>query len=97
MRTFTMILSAILITLISMRVSAKESAPAKTSNKMETCKLVTGYGTAIGRGPSHAKALEEARLICGSKMIDQYFAQRRSISDDAKDDLALACINLECQ
>jgi hypothetical protein len=95
MRTFTMIISAILITLISVKVSAKEVATAKGG--METCKIVTGYGTAIGRGKTHAQAQEEARLICGSKLIDQYFAQRREIADDTKDDLALACVNLECQ
>jgi hypothetical protein len=95
MRTFTMILSAILITLISVKVSAKEAAPVKGG--METCKIVTGYGTAIGRGKTVSKAREEARLICGTKLIDQYFAQRRDIAEDTKDDLALACVNLECQ
>ncbi|MGZ3722169.1 MAG: hypothetical protein ACXVA9_04510 [Bdellovibrionales bacterium] len=95
MRTFTMILSAILITLISVKVSAKETAQTKSS--METCKIVTGYGTAIGKGKTHSQAREEARLICGTKLIDQYFAQRREIAEDAKDDLALACVNLECQ
>ena len=94
MRTFTMILSAILITLISVKVSAKE---AGVKNSMETCKIVTGYGTAIGKGKTHSQAREEARLLCGTKLIDQYFAQRREISDDVKDDLALACVNLECQ
>jgi hypothetical protein len=97
MRTFTMIISAILITLITVKVSAKEVAAAGGKGGMETCKIVTGYGTAIGRGKTHAQAQEEARLICGTKLIDQYFAQRREIADDAKDDLALACVNLDCQ
>ena len=94
-----MILSAILMTLISVKVSAKEAAVAKRAEKssVETCRIVTGYGTAIGRGNTRSQALEEARMVCGTRMIDQYFAQRREIADDVKDDLALACVNLECQ
>lgn len=96
MRTFTIILSAIILTLISMRVSAMETKP-DVKGSTHTCKIVTGYGTAIGRGKSIREATEAARLKCGTEMIDQYFAQRRDIPEDKKDDLALACINLDCQ
>jgi hypothetical protein len=92
MRTITMIISAILMTLISIRVSASTPAP-----KMQECKIVTGYGTAIAKGKNHNEALEKARLICGTKLIDQYFAQRQHISEETKEDLALACVNLDCQ
>ena len=85
MRIFTLILSAILITLISSRVLAS------------TCKIVTGYGTAIGHGKDLNEAKDQARLKCGSELIDQYFAQRRKLAEDVKDDLVLACVNLECQ
>lgn len=87
MRALTLILSALIVTLISTQVSAKEA----------NCKIVTGYGTVIGRGPTLTKARENARLACGSAMIDQYTAQRGNIPDDVKDDLVLACVNLECQ
>jgi hypothetical protein len=94
MRTFTMILSAILLTLATVKVSA---SPAPNKGEMQTCKIVTGYGTAIGKGKDHNKALENARLECGTRLIDQYFAQRRDIPEETKDDLALACVNLDCQ
>lgn len=94
MRTLALLLSAILLTLITTRVSAGE---AKSKSSQTTCKIVTGYGTAIGHGKSLKDAKEEARLICGTKLIDQYFAQRQQIPEDTKDDLALACVNLECQ
>lgn len=89
MRTLTLILGAVLLTLISTQVLAAENRA--------TCRIVTGYGTAIGHGKNIKDAKEEARLICGTKLIDQYFAQRREIAEDTKDDLALACVNLECQ
>jgi hypothetical protein len=63
----------------------------------ETCKIVTGYGTAIGQGATKAEALENARLTCGTKLIDQYFAQRRDIPEEAVADLSTACVNLSCQ
>ena len=95
MRIMTLILSAVLVTLISSEVSAATQKPAVHGK--EVCKIVTGYGTAIGTGSTHHEALENARLSCGSAMIDQYFAQRREIPDDVKEDLALACVNLDCQ
>jgi hypothetical protein len=96
MRTITMVLSAILLTLISLKVSAAP-APTKEKDSVQTCRIVTGYGTAIAKGKSHKEALEKARLECGTRMIDMYFAQRQGISEDQKEDLALACVNLDCQ
>lgn len=93
MRTVTLIISAILITLIATRVSAKEV----TGGSRESCKIVTGYGTAIGFGKTKLEAKENARLKCGTSMIDQYYASRRNVAADVADDLALACVNLECQ
>jgi hypothetical protein len=82
MRTFIFIA----ITLLSVEAFAAK----------ETCTISTGYGTAIGKGETKKEALANAREICGEKIIDQYFAQRRQIAADATDDLALACVNLEC-
>jgi hypothetical protein len=62
----------------------------------QSCTISTGYGTAIGKGETKKDALANAREICGEKIIDQYFAQRRSIAADVTDDLALACVNKEC-
>jgi len=92
MRTLSLIISAILITLISTKVSAAEGKA-----HIETCKIVTGYGTAVGHGKTKLEAQEDARLICGTSLIDQYFAHRREIAEEQKDDLALACVNLDCQ
>ncbi len=99
MRILTMILGALLVTLIATQVSASPSREdvREPSSALQTCKIVTGYGTAIGRGKTLSSAREAARLTCGTAMIDQYFAQRQNISDDVKDDLALACVNLDCQ
>jgi hypothetical protein len=83
MRILTMLLGALLMTLAATEVSATE-----------TCRIETGYGTAIGTGPTKLKAKEAARLECGSKLIDMYQAQRGKIDPSA--DLELACINLEC-
>ena len=94
MRTLSLLISALLVTLISTQVSAHE---AREPNGIQTCKIVTGYGTAIGHGKSLSAAREAARLNCGTHMIDQYTAQRRDIPEDVKDDLVLACVNLECQ
>lgn len=96
MRILTLTLAALIVTLISTQVSAKESREPNSAG-MQTCKIVTGYGTAIGRGKTHAAALESARLACGGAMIDQYTATRQNIPEDVKDDLVLACVNLECQ
>lgn len=94
MRAFTLVLSSLLLTLIATSVTAKES---RGSGRTYTCRLVTGYGTAIGRGPTPLAAKEDAQYICGSKLIDQYMAQRGRVEADAEDDLVLACINLDCQ
>lgn len=93
MRTLTLIIGAILVTLMATKVSAQEP----TGKHQVSCKIVTGYGTAIAYGKTKLEAKENARLKCGTSMIDQYFASRREIPEDVKDDLALACVNLECQ
>ena len=92
MRTLTLIISAVLITLIATKVSAQQPE----GQRKVSCKIVTGYGTAIGFGSTKLEAKENARLKCGTSMIDQYFASRREVPEDVKDDLALACVNLEC-
>lgn len=76
---------------------ADENRQPAHSPSSYTCRIVTGYGTAIGRGTTALQAKENAREICGSKIIDQYYAQRGQINADVEDDLALACVNLECQ
>jgi hypothetical protein len=88
MRILALVLSAILVALISTRVLAAQD---------QSCKLVTGYGTAIAKGKTKLEAKEKARLLCGTKLIEDYFARRREIAENVKDDLALACVNLECQ
>lgn len=90
MRTLMILASALVLTLITTRVSAA------TSGRLISCKIVTGYGTAIGYGKTKLEAKENARLKCGTTLIDQYFAQRRDIPKSAEDDLALACVNKEC-
>jgi hypothetical protein len=77
--------------------TAQENRQPAHSPSSYTCRIVTGYGTAIGRGSTALQAKENAREICGSKIIDQYYAQRGQIGADVEDDLALACVNLECQ
>lgn len=76
---------------VSTRGPASEREPTSSSF---TCKLVTGYGTAIGRGSSKTKAKEAAMEACGTAMINDYYARRGKIDPEAE--LELACINLEC-
>ncbi len=98
MRILTMIFGALLITLAATQVSASPiKSPMRMPAALETCKIVTGYGTAIGKGSTKKEALKQARLTCGTNMIDQYSAQRGRIPADVEDDLVLACVNLECQ
>ena len=94
MRMVSLLIAALLVTLIATQVSA---AQVREPSGIQTCKIVTGYGTAIGRGKTLSAAREAARLTCGTNMIDQYIAQRQNIPEDVKDDLVLTCINLECQ
>lgn len=91
MRALALTISVILVTLISTQVSAQEAS----SNV--SCRIITGYGTAVGYGANKSIARENARELCGTKIIDGYFASRGSIDDSQVDDLALACVNLECQ
>ncbi len=94
MRIFSLILAALIMTLIATEVSA---APERVPSSSYTCKIVTGYGTAIGKGSSKIAAQEAARELCGTKMIDDYLARRGNIGNEAVDDLALACVNLDCE
>ncbi len=94
MRTFSILVAAVLLILIASRATAATNVAPKRN---ATCRIVTGYGTAIGHGATMREAKEQARLNCGTQLIDQYFAQRRSVAADVEDDLALACVNLECQ
>jgi hypothetical protein len=93
MRILTWSLGIFLVTLIATQVSARENGA--NSIKSYTCRLITGYGTAIGTGPTRLEAEARARELCGSKLIDDYFARRGKIDPDA--DLELACINIPCQ
>lgn len=98
MRILTLILGSLLVTLISTKVTAAPMcAPKRGLASEHTCVIRTGYGQAIGRGPSEIAAKEEARVNCGSGLIDQYSGQRADIPESAIDYLTLACVNLECE
>lgn len=97
MRALTLVIGALLMTLAGTKVSAATLRAPAAEGKSYSCRIITGYGTAIGTGPSKLKAKENAREICGEKMIDQYLAQRGDIPEDAIGDLTTACVNLECQ
>ncbi len=96
MRALTLVLAALIVTLAGTKVSAAVQRAPAAENKTYSCRIVSGYGTAIGHGPSKLKAKENAREICGDKLIDQYLAQRGSIPENAIGDLTTACVNLEC-
>lgn len=98
MRALTWILGVIIVTLIATQVSAMEMAASRApASERHSCKIVTGYGTAVGYGQSDLAAKAAARELCGTKIIDDYMARRGQIEDSVVDDLALACVNLECQ
>ncbi len=97
MRALTLSIAVLLVTLAGTKVSAAPHRAPAAEGKNYSCRIITGYGTAIGKGPSKLKAKENAREICGDKMIDQYLAQRGHIPEDAIGDLTTACVNLECQ
>ena len=96
MRGLALILGLMMMTFVcgervsTVRTPASEREPSSSY----TCRLVTGYGTAIGKGSSKLKAKEAAMEMCGSKLIDDYYARRGNIDPEAE--LELACINLEC-
>lgn len=96
MRSLTLLISAVILTLIATEVSASQE-PGRQPSRVYSCRLLTGYGSAVGRGSTQLAAKENARELCGSKLIDQYVAQRGSIPADVEDDLVLSCVNLECQ
>lgn len=70
------------------------SAPAFAAG--HTCEIASGAGTAYGRGDTPAKALEEARMACGTALIDQYLAARGHIPESVIADLTVSCVNLPC-
>ncbi|MGE3683143.1 MAG: hypothetical protein AB7G93_15580 [Bdellovibrionales bacterium] len=94
-------LMLILVAILTLRAQAAEReleverTPAQKSRY--TCVIRTGYGTAYGYGESPLKAKENARLICGDKIIDGYLAQRGNIPEDAVGPLSTACVNYECE
>ncbi len=97
MRALTLSLGILLVTLSGTKVSAAIQRSPAAESKSYSCRIITGYGTAIGTGASKLKAKEAAREICGDKMIDGYIAQRGTIPDDVIGELTTACVNLECQ
>lgn len=97
MRIFSMILAVVLMTLIATDVLAAPAPREPSASGKYTCKIVTGYGTAIGQGSTALEAKAVARETCGTNMIDDYLARRGRIDPSAIDDLALACVNLECE
>lgn len=97
MRIFSLILGIVLMTLIATDVLAAPAPREPSAAGTHTCKIVTGYGTAIGKGTTALQAKENAREVCGTNMIDDYLARRGRVDAHAIDDLALACVNLECE
>ena len=97
MRALTLSLGILLATLATTEVSAAPHRGPAAEGKTYSCRIISGYGTAIGTGSTKLKAKENAREICGDKMIDGYIAQRGDIPDDVIGDLTTACVNLECQ
>jgi len=84
-----------IVLFLVLAVAVWASTQAGAAEK-HTCKIETGYGTAIGFGESQRKATENAREICGEKMMDAYIAQRGRIPADAEDDIIDLCVNKDC-
>lgn len=99
MRALTITLGILLATLATTKVSALSliSRSPAAEKQSYSCRIISGYGTAIGHGATKSIARENAREICGEKLIDGYLAQRGSIPDEVIGDLTTACVNLECQ
>jgi hypothetical protein len=99
MRYLAIVLGSLVVTLAATQVSAAPMCvPAKRGPASDyKCVIRTGYGMAVGHGSTKLKAKEEARLQCGMGLINGYTAARQNIPDDKIDDLALACVNLECE
>jgi hypothetical protein len=94
MRSLTVLIGALLVTLMSTKVLAAE---ARRPSGSHTCTVNSGWVKATGHGRTHLEALESARLTCGSMMVDHALSTRPNISKDQEDDLVLACVNLECE
>ena len=84
---YALFLALIIMVMVSIHASAGEN---------HTCRITSGYGTAIGVGETKLKAKENARLACGDKLIDDYIARRGRISAEAEDDIIDLCVNAEC-
>jgi hypothetical protein len=99
MRYLAILLGSLVVTLAATQVSAAPMcSPAMRGPASDyKCVIRTGYGMAVGHGSTKLKAKEEARLQCGMGLINEYTAIRQNIPDDKVDDLALACVNLECE
>jgi hypothetical protein len=67
------------------------------SAEAEECKIVNGYGTSIGQGKDHREALKNARIACGTMIIDLYIKERGSIPEEMVGELAVVCVNYECE
>ncbi len=94
MRHLILAAAALTASLISMQAPA---APRPQGSESFECRIITPLGTAMGNGTDMNQAREAARLNCGTTLIEHYFSQRSTASEEIKDDLALACVNLDCQ
>jgi hypothetical protein len=98
MRYLVILFGSLIVTLAATQVSAAPMCiPSRGPASDYKCVIRTGYGMAVGHGSTKLKAKEEARLQCGMGLINGYTAARQNIPDDKVDDLALACVNLECE
>lgn len=77
--------------------------PIRAPSSVHHCKMSVAFegpGSKISvtaEGSSPKKARDNARIDCGTKVIDRYLASHREVDDIMKDELALACVNLECE
>jgi hypothetical protein len=57
--------------------------------------------TAEGHGSTPSTALDNARnnarIECGSKIIDRYLDTHRDVDSAMSSELAVACVNLDCE
>lgn len=97
MRALTLLFAAVLMNLAGTKVSAATLRAPTAEGKTYSCRVMTGHVVGFGQGKSKSAARENARLDCGEKMVDQYFALRGDIPEDAIGDMTTACVNLECQ
>lgn len=104
MRILSLLTMLVLAVGIAFQTSAAPQLfPDSEPNKAEKCTLSVpkisgacrrGPPTVTATAPSRTKALQEARLKCGDKVIDQYFSCPGN--NQPSDELALVCVNLDC-